>query len=157
VNQGCYTHGKLSRQWVAGASAAGPAFKAAFLEIEDYVKLLNREQQLIRYGLELLDDKKSILLLRYKTSMNNPFPFRAAKSRPTKQQEQERVINEQIINYMKTLQGYKNAETLWLGMSDQGYKMSISSFNTRLKKLVEAGLIEKRSVGYNKHFYKITD
>jgi Fe2+ or Zn2+ uptake regulation protein len=87
--------------------------------------------------------------------MNNPFPFRASKSRPTKQQEQQRIINEQIINYMTTLQEDKNAETLWLGMNDQGYNMSISSFNTRLKKLVEAGMVEKISLGYNKHSYRI--
>jgi Fe2+ or Zn2+ uptake regulation protein len=89
--------------------------------------------------------------------MNNPFPFRTSKSRPTKPQEQQRIINEQIIDYMTTLPGEKNAESLWLAMCDQGYKMSISSFNTRLKKLVEAGFIEKISLGYNKHSYKIAD
>lgn len=96
-----------------------------------------------------------MVLLLIVTSMSNPFPFRASKSRPTKQQEQQRIINEQIINYITTLQEDKNAETLWLGMNDQGYNMSISSFHTRLKKMVEAGIIEKISLGYNKHSYRI--
>ncbi|MBB6108014.1 helix-turn-helix domain-containing protein [Mucilaginibacter lappiensis] len=58
------------------------------------------------------------------------------------------------MSYIKGLSAEEDAETLWFGMRFKGYELSISSFNTKLKKLVEAGLVEKRSVGYNKHFYR---
>jgi putative ABC transport system permease protein len=51
INQDRYTGGKLSTVWAAGASAAAPAFKAAFPdEIEDYTKLLSTGQALISHG-----------------------------------------------------------------------------------------------------------
>jgi putative ABC transport system permease protein len=54
INQDRYTGGKLSTQWAAGSSAAGPSFKAAFPdEIESYVKLLTTGQQMLSHG----DDK----------------------------------------------------------------------------------------------------
>ena len=80
--------------------------------------------------------------------------FRSSKSRITKQREDYNRITDQIISYIKSLPEEEDAETLWFGMRTGGYELSISSFNTKLKKLVEAGLIEKRSVGYNKHFYR---
>ncbi|TSJ41080.1 FtsX-like permease family protein [Mucilaginibacter corticis] len=50
INQDRYTGGKLSTSWAAGASAAGPAFKAAFPnEIEDYVKLISTGKLLVTY------------------------------------------------------------------------------------------------------------
>jgi len=51
INEDRYTSGKLSTQWAAGASAAGPAFKAAFPnEIESYVKLLTFGQKMVSRG-----------------------------------------------------------------------------------------------------------
>src|SRR5580765_1725571 len=38
-----YDNGKLSTQWAAGAYAAGNSFKDAIPEIEDYVKLVQRD------------------------------------------------------------------------------------------------------------------
>ena len=66
INQDRYTIGKLSTQWAAGASAAGPAFKSALPEIEDYAKLLNREQQLI-------NDKDKHLVIRNDYFVSNSF------------------------------------------------------------------------------------
>lgn len=55
INQDRYTGGKLSTQWAAGSSAAGPAFKAAFPdEIESYVKLLTFGQKMVTRGEEKL-------------------------------------------------------------------------------------------------------
>ncbi|WP_166087189.1 hypothetical protein [Mucilaginibacter inviolabilis] len=87
--------------------------------------------------------------------MINP-QYRSSKSRITKQRENQDRINIQILEYIKSVNEAKDAETLWFGMRGQGSNMSISSFNTRLKKLVEAGLVEKISQRYNKHFYRIT-
>jgi len=86
--------------------------------------------------------------------MINQSQFRSSKSRITKQQEEYNRITDQILSYIKNLTVEEDAETLWFGMRTGGYDLSISSFNTKLKKLVEAGLIEKRSIGYNKHFYR---
>lgn len=44
VQQDRYDNGKLSTQWAAGAYAVGNSFKDAIPEIEDYVKLVQREQ-----------------------------------------------------------------------------------------------------------------
>src|SRR5205814_1565127 len=43
VQQDRYDNGKLSTQWAAGAYAVGNSFKDAIPEIEDYVKLVQRE------------------------------------------------------------------------------------------------------------------
>jgi putative ABC transport system permease protein len=43
VQQDRYDNGKLSTQWAAGAYAVGNSFKDALPEIEDYVKLVQRE------------------------------------------------------------------------------------------------------------------
>ena len=43
VQQDRYDNGKLSTQWAAGAYAAGNSFKDAIPEIEDYVKLVQRD------------------------------------------------------------------------------------------------------------------
>src|ERR1700712_1723671 len=51
INQDRYTGGKLSTQWAAGASAAGPAFKAAFPDqIADYVKVKPVGNALVSYN-----------------------------------------------------------------------------------------------------------
>ncbi|MDN5288379.1 MAG: hypothetical protein JWR38_4653 [Mucilaginibacter sp.] len=86
--------------------------------------------------------------------MINQPQYRSSKSRITKQQEEYNRITDQILSYIKNLTEKEDAETLWFGMRAVGYELSISSFNSKLKKLVEAGLVEKRSVGYNKHFYQ---
>jgi Fe2+ or Zn2+ uptake regulation protein len=86
--------------------------------------------------------------------MINQSQFRSSKSRITKQQEEYNRITDQILSYIKNLTEEEDAETLWFGMRAVGHELSISSFNSKLKKLVEADLVEKRSAGYNKHFYR---
>ena len=44
VRQDRFDNGKLSTQWVSGAYAVGNSFKDAIPEIEDYVKVLSRDQ-----------------------------------------------------------------------------------------------------------------
>jgi len=44
VQQDRYDNGKLSTQWASGAYAVGNSFKDAIPEIEDYVKVVQREQ-----------------------------------------------------------------------------------------------------------------
>lgn len=88
--------------------------------------------------------------------MNNSFPYRSSKSRPTKQQLQQKLMSEQILTHLATLQDPVDAQSLWLEMSAGGARISMSSFNNRLKKLVEADLIVKISYGYNKHLYQLT-
>ncbi|MFA6086294.1 hypothetical protein [Mucilaginibacter sp.] len=86
--------------------------------------------------------------------MINQSQFRSSRSRITKQQEEYNRITDQILSYIKNLTEEEDAETLWFGMRAVGHELSISSFNSKLKKLVEADLVEKKSVGYNKHFYR---
>ncbi|TLV03857.1 ABC transporter permease [Dyadobacter luticola] len=50
VRQDRYNEGKLSTQWAAGAYAVGNSFKDAFPEVQDYVKLLGRNNSLLDYG-----------------------------------------------------------------------------------------------------------
>jgi putative ABC transport system permease protein len=50
VRQDRYDKGKLSTQWAGGAQAAGNSFKAAFGEVEDYVKVLKRRALIADYG-----------------------------------------------------------------------------------------------------------
>ncbi|GAB3704365.1 ABC transporter permease [Spirosoma flavus] len=50
VQQDRYDKGKLSTQWAGGAQAAGNSFKAAFGEVEDYVKVLKRRTLIADYG-----------------------------------------------------------------------------------------------------------
>jgi len=50
VLQDRYDKGKLSTQWAGGAQAAGNSFKAAFGEVEDYVKVLKRRAMIADYG-----------------------------------------------------------------------------------------------------------
>ena len=50
VLQDRYDKGKLSTQWAGGAQAAGNSFKAAFGEVDDYVKVLKRQSLIADYG-----------------------------------------------------------------------------------------------------------
>ncbi|MDN3584247.1 hypothetical protein [Mucilaginibacter flavus] len=86
--------------------------------------------------------------------MVNPYQYRSSKSRTTKQQELYDQLSDQIVGYISTLANEKDAETIWLEMREEGYPQSRSAFNNRLKRLVNAGLVEKISIGYNKYFYK---
>jgi putative ABC transport system permease protein len=66
INQDRYTGGKLSTVWAAGASAAAPAFKAAFPdEIEDYTKLVSTGQALVSHG-----DQKYVIKNNFLVSGN---------------------------------------------------------------------------------------
>ncbi|AYL99122.1 hypothetical protein [Mucilaginibacter celer] len=86
--------------------------------------------------------------------MSNQKQFRASKSRITKQQEEYNLLTNHILEYINSIDEDKDAETLWLGFREKGNKMSNTTFNNRLKKLVDTGLIEKTSIRYNKNFYR---
>ncbi|QJW91469.1 FtsX-like permease family protein [Spirosoma taeanense] len=58
VRQDRYNEGKLSTQWAAGAHAAGSSFKAAFGEVEDYVKVITRSPVVVDYGEKSLKVEK---------------------------------------------------------------------------------------------------
>lgn len=79
--------------------------------------------------------------------------YRFSKSRITKRQEASDQVNHQILDYINSVTEERDAETLWLAVKALGNTISQSAFNTRLKKMVEAGLVTKRAVGYNKYFY----
>ncbi|GAA3979825.1 hypothetical protein [Mucilaginibacter dorajii] len=85
--------------------------------------------------------------------MINQSQFRASKSRITRQQEDNNQILDQIVEFIVNLDLESDAETIWMQLKTQGVDISISSFNNKLKILVDAGLVIKRSEGYNKHFY----
>lgn len=87
--------------------------------------------------------------------MFNQSPYRSSKSRLTKQEEAYLMINDQIVAHISALSTPLNAEDIWLGLKMKDMAMSITSFHTRLKRLVEAGRIEKRPVAYNKYEYLI--
>ena len=82
--------------------------------------------------------------------------YLSSKSRNTKQQEIHDQLNDQILSYVKSIIEESNAETLWLGLRSQGHKISQSTFNNRLRELVNDGFVEKRSIGYNKYYYLAT-
>ncbi|MFA6247718.1 MAG: hypothetical protein WC615_12320 [Mucilaginibacter sp.] len=87
--------------------------------------------------------------------MNYPAQiYRASKSRLTEKQKEYNRVNDLIVEYINTLKETNDAEFLWLEITKKGYKMSITSFYSRLKKLVEAGLIIKIHVANNKFVYK---
>lgn len=89
--------------------------------------------------------------------MNYPAQVhRASKSRLTEKQREYNRVNDVILGFINTLTETKDAEFLWLETIKKGYKMSITSFYSRLKKLVEAGLIVKVHVANNKFVYKST-
>lgn len=85
--------------------------------------------------------------------MINQSQFRASKSRITRQQEDNNRILDQIVEFIVNLDLESDAETIWMQLKTHGVDISISSFNNKLKILVDAGLVIKRSEGYNKHFY----
>jgi Fe2+ or Zn2+ uptake regulation protein len=82
--------------------------------------------------------------------------YRSSKSRLTTRQIEYNKINDLIVDLISTLTEPKDAEFLWIEFTKKGYKMSITSFYSRLKKLVEAGLIVKIHVANNKFVYKST-
>jgi putative ABC transport system permease protein len=59
VNQDRYNNNKLSTQWAAGAFAAGSAFKAAFPEVEDMVKVTNTDLKQISYQEKIITAEKA--------------------------------------------------------------------------------------------------
>src|SRR6187402_757279 len=58
VKQDRYDNGKLSTQWVSGAYAVGNSFKDAIPEIEDYVKVLSRDQAIAEINNQPVPIKK---------------------------------------------------------------------------------------------------
>ncbi|MCO5934735.1 hypothetical protein NAF17_04215 [Mucilaginibacter sp. RB4R14] len=89
--------------------------------------------------------------------MNYPSQIhRSSKSRLSEKQLEYNRINDVVVEFINTQSETKDAEFLWLEVIKKGYKMSITSFYSRLKKLVEAGLIVKVHVANNKFVYKPT-
>ncbi|MCQ6959270.1 MULTISPECIES: hypothetical protein [Mucilaginibacter] len=79
--------------------------------------------------------------------------YRSSKSRLTTKQLEYNKTNDLIVVFIEMLTEPKDAEFLWLEFKKKGYKMSISSFYGRLKKLVDAGLIVKIHIANNKYVY----
>jgi Fe2+ or Zn2+ uptake regulation protein len=86
--------------------------------------------------------------------MINQYPHSFSKSRTKKQQEAHNRLSDQILNYINHITAEWEAENLWLIMKTDGNTLSQATFNSRLKKLVEAGLVEKRVIKYNKYLYQ---
>lgn len=80
--------------------------------------------------------------------------YRSSKSRTTKQQEGYNLLTELILDHIKSINEVKDAETLWLGMKERGCQISHTTFNNRLRILIEDGRIEKIPTGYRKNFYR---
>ncbi|WP_121810286.1 hypothetical protein [Mucilaginibacter kameinonensis] len=81
--------------------------------------------------------------------------YRSSKSRNTKQQEKYNLLTDEIYDNIRCGDQERDAGTLWLDMNEPGKKISHTTFNNRLRKLVNEGLVEKISLGYNKHFYRV--
>lgn len=84
------------------------------------------------------------------------YPYQTHQTALTKRQQLHHQINELIVDNFGFFDDDIDAETVWLAMKAQGVQLSISSFYTRLKELVEANLMEKKPNGYNKFVYRTT-
>ena len=82
------------------------------------------------------------------------YPYQSHQAALTKRQQVHHDINELIVENFEFFENDIDAETVWLAMKAKGIELSISSFYTRLKELVEENLIEKKPNGYNKFVYK---
>jgi len=79
----------------------------------------------------------------------------AGLRRFTKAQHAHEKWNNLIVDFFARKHDYARAEDVWLEMRAKGYNLSVSSFYSRLKELVEKRTIEKKSNGYNKYLYKV--
>lgn len=93
--------------------------------------------------------------IELKMKRSSPYPFQTFKNQLTKKQKQHLEINDLIVKIFGSIEGYTNAEDVWLMMKSKGVELSISSFYNRLKQLVEENVIEKKPNGYNKFIYKV--
>ena len=73
----------------------------------------------------------------------SPYPFQTVKNRLTKKRKQHLGIKELIVKIFNSIDGYTNAEVVWLMMKSIGMDLSISSLYNRLKELVNENVIEK--------------
>lgn len=80
-------------------------------------------------------------------------PYSSSKSRTTKRDQNHIEINEQIVILIASSDAPRNAESIWLDLKSNGMIISMSSVYNRLKNMFDEGIIEKRSVGYNKYEY----
>lgn len=78
----------------------------------------------------------------------------ASSHRLTKTQIAHERWNDLVIVFFARKHGYASAEDVWLEMRAKGHSLSVSSYYSRLKELVERGEIEKKPIGYNKYLYK---
>ncbi len=58
---------------------------------------------------------------------------RSSKSRLTEKQIEYNRVNDVVVEFINTLTETRDAEFLWLEVTKKGYKMSITSFYSRLK------------------------
>ena len=81
--------------------------------------------------------------------------FRSSSSRVSKRQQEHNQINEEIVREIAEFKIETDAETIWLTMKGKGHSLSISSFYNRLKELIDAEIIVKKPISYNKYVYSI--
>lgn len=87
--------------------------------------------------------------------MVNKSSYKSSSPRLTKRDENQQRISAQILEYIENLDIEKDAETIWLEMKALGVEMSMPTFYVKLKKLVEAGMVKKKPVAYNKNYYSV--
>jgi len=81
----------------------------------------------------------------------------SANPRRSKMEEAQIKTNQQIFEYISTLTSPQTAEKIWLELKAKGLNMSATTFNTRVKKMVDAGLVKKEKQAYNKYVYLAAD
>lgn len=79
----------------------------------------------------------------------------SASLRLTKSQQQYNEVSELIIQLMGDYTDYTDAGTLWLEMKEKGLDISISTFYSRLRLLMENGIVEKQTLKYNRNAYRM--
>lgn len=87
---------------------------------------------------------------------NKPL-YHSANPRRRKMEEEQLKSNRQILAFISAMTEPRTAEEIWLELKTRGLVMSIATFHTRIKKMVEAGLVQKEAHGYNKYLYVIAE
>lgn len=85
--------------------------------------------------------------------MSDPTSYHAPNLRITNREKKHQFINDQILAVVKGPDAKQMAEKMWLALKENKIEISMASFNTRLKKLVGSGKVQKHSIGYNKYEY----
>lgn len=85
----------------------------------------------------------------------NKSPYQSRPLRLTAQEARHQQLNNEIIALIGKLSLPEGAETIWFELRALGATISMASFNARLKKLVEAGVVQKIAAGYHKNTYTL--